>query len=127
MIVLPLYSSRRHLWWYNPQADTIWGYRHNNKRMIAEWRQQKYKTPEEYYIDSRLTDAVYEDSTFAAQIKDIVRESIKNAKGRIETLVIKEKDISGLRRPTFSIGKDKGRGLTFALNDTWGFRVTLLG
>ena len=95
--------------------------------MIAEWRQRKYNTPKEYYIDPRLTDAVYKDTTFVAKIKDIVRESIKNAKGRIETLVIKEKDISGLRRPTFSIGKDKGRGLTFALNDTWGFRVTLLG
>ena len=69
----------------------FFGHYHNNKRMIAEWRQQKYKTPEEYYIDSRLTDAVYEDSTFAAKIKDIVRESIKNAKGRIETLVIKKK------------------------------------
>ena len=99
----------------------------NNKRMIAEWRQRKYNTPKEYYIDPRLTDAVYKDTTFVAQIKDIVRESIKNAKGRIETLVIKEKNISGLRRPTFSIGKDKGSGLTFALNDTWGFRVTLLG
>ncbi len=99
----------------------------NNKRMIAEWRQRKYNTPKEYYIDPRLTDAVYKDTTFVAKIKDIVRESIKNAKGRIETLVIKEKNISGLRRPTFSIGKDKGSGLTFALNDTWGFRVTLLG
>ena len=89
--------------------------------MIAEWRQQKYNIPEEYYIDSRLTDAGYEDSTFAAKIKNIVRESIKNAKGRIETLVIKEKDISGLRRPTFPVSKDKGGGLTFALNDTWGF------
>ena len=99
----------------------------NNKRMIAEWRQRKYNTPKEYYIDPRLTDAVYKDTTFVAKIKDIVRESVKNAKGRIETLVIKEKNISGLRRPTFSIGKDKGSGLTFALNDTWGFRVTLLG
>lgn len=98
----------------------------NNKRMIAEWRQQRYKTPEEYYIDSRLTDAVYEGSTFAAKIKDIVCGSIERTKGRIETLVIKE-DISSLRRPTFPLSKDKGRGLTFALNDIWGFRVTLLG
>ena len=99
----------------------------NNKRMIAEWRQQKYKTPEEYYIDSRLTDAVFKNQDFTTIIKYIIRESIKNAKGRIETLVIKEEDISGLRRPTFPLSKDKGKGLTFALNDIWGFRVTLLG
>ena len=99
----------------------------NNKRMIAEWRQQKYKTPEKYYIDSRLTDAVYEDSTFAAEIKDAFRKSLQRVKGRIEYMNMTVEDTKELSRPTFPVSKDKGRGLTFALNDIWGFRVTLLG
>ena len=99
----------------------------NNKRMIAEWRQRKYNTPKEYYIDPRLTDAVYKDTTFVASIKDVVRKSLQRVKGRLEYMNMKVEDTRKLRRPTFSIGKDKGRGLTFALNDTWGFRVTLLG
>ena len=99
----------------------------NNKRMIAEWRQQKYNTPKEYYIDPRLTDAVYKDTTFVASIKEVVRQSLQRVKGRLEYMNMKVEDTRKLRRPTFSIGKDKGRGLTFALNDTWGFCVTLLG
>ncbi len=99
----------------------------NNKRMIAEWRQQKYKTPKEYYIDSRLTDAVYEDTIFAAKIKDAFRKSLQRAKGRIEDMNMTVEDTKELNHPTFPLSKDKGRGLTFALNDTWGFRVTLLG
>ena len=99
----------------------------NNKRMIAEWRQHKYKTPEEYYIDSRLTDAVYEDSTFVVEIKDAFRRSLQRAKGRIEYMNMTVEDTKELSHPTFPVSKDKGRGLTFALNDTWGFRVALLG
>ena len=49
---------------------------------------------------------------------------LKKGKGNIESLVIKEEDVSGLRRPTFPVNKDKGGGLTFALYDAWKFRVT---
>ena len=39
----------------------------------------------------------------------------------IKCLVIKEEHVSGLRRPAFPVNKDKGGGLTFALNDAWKF------
>ena len=53
--------------------------------------------------------------------------ALKKGKGNIESQVIKEEGVSGFRRPTFPVNKDKGGGLTFALNDAWKFQVTSLG
>ena len=104
----------------------------NNKRMIAEWRKQTYKTAEEHYTDSRLMDAVFKDGStqenLVEAIRKILKISLKKSNGSLSSLQLTANDLSNinLQRPTFSISKDKGSGLTFALNDTWGLKVTLL-
>ena len=102
----------------------------NNKRMIAEWRKQTYKTAEEHYTDSRLTEAVFEDGDvqekFIKVVKDALYEHLAETSGNAKAIYVNREELKDLQHPKFLISKDKGKGLTFALNDTWGFKVTLL-
>ena len=105
----------------------------NNINLIDTWRQQKLSNPQQYYSDDRLTDAVFDASVtqdFVDQIKEIISNSIRSASGDLGKVSMKSTPNSKrnkveLKRPTFSSKIDLINGLTFALNDTWGFRITL--
>ncbi|WP_212126111.1 DUF3289 family protein, partial [Bacteroides pyogenes] len=100
----------------------------NNKRMIAKWQEKIDETPEDYYTDSRLTNAVFKDGRTVDFIEFITKqfsEDLKNSNRTLKDLKLNIKERE-LQRPSFPFRSDKGRGLTFALNDTWGFKVTLL-
>lgn len=96
--------------------------------MIAKWQEKIDETPEDYYTDSRLTNAVFKDGRTVDFIEFITKqfsEDLKNSNRTLKDLKLNIKERE-LQRPSFPFRSDKGRGLTFALNDTWGFKVTLL-
>ena len=102
----------------------------NNKRIIAEWQRQVYQTSEDHYTDSRLTDAVFKEETthsLISEVKRLLHEALRVVNGDISRLSISNYiGQFNIKRPMFSSFSDKRHGLTFALNDTWGFKVTLL-
>ena len=102
----------------------------NNINLIDTWRQQKLTNPQQYYSDDRLTNAVFDASVtqkFVNQIKKIISRSISSASGDLDKASMKNVVYSNekIKRPAFSSKIDLVNGLTFALNDTWGFRITL--
>ena len=102
----------------------------NNINLIDTWRQQTLTNPQQYYTDDRLTDAVFDASVtqkFVNQIRKIVSRSISSASGNLDKASMKDVVYSNekIKRPAFSSKIDIVNGLTFALNDTWGFRITL--
>lgn len=102
----------------------------NNKRMIAEWQKKVYQTSEDHYTDSRLTDAVFKEETtqsLISEVKRLLHEALRVVNGDISRLSISNYiGQFNIKRPKFPFSSDKLHGLTFALNDTWGFKVTLL-
>ena len=102
----------------------------NNKRIIAEWHRQVYQTSEDHYTDSRLTDAVFKEETtqsLISEVKRLLHKALRVVNGDISRLSISNYiGQFNIKRPVFSSFSDKRHGLTFALNDTWGFKVTLL-
>ena len=102
----------------------------NNKRIIAEWHRQVYQTSEDHYTDSRLTDAVFKEETtqsLISEVKRLLHKALRVVNGDISRLSISNYiGQFNIKRPVFSSFSDKLHGLTFALNDTWGFKVTLL-
>ena len=102
----------------------------NNKRIIAEWHRQVYQTSEDHYTDSRLTDAVFKEETtqsLISEVKRLLHKALRVVNGDISRLSISNYiGQFNIKRPMFSSFSDKLHGLTFALNDTWGFKVTLL-
>ena len=96
--------------------------------MIAEWQKKVYQTSADHYTDSRLTDAVFKDEStqrFMKLIKEKFYRGIAKSNGELASLKLDIKE-DELPRPFFPFKSDLGSGLTFALNDTWGFKVTLL-
>lgn len=100
----------------------------NNKRLIEVWRQQIYQTPKDSYTDIRLSRAVFENDNvkeFVDYLKGEIRRGIQQSQNNIDSLELKKINADNLRRPSFTFSSDRGAGLTFALNDTWGFKVVL--
>lgn len=102
----------------------------NNKRMIAEWQKKVYQTSADHYTDSRLTDAVFKEETtlsLISVVKRLLHEALRVVNGDISRLSLNNYIRQfKIKRPKFPFSSDILHGLTFALNDTWGFKVTLL-
>jgi hypothetical protein len=102
----------------------------NNKRIIAEWQRQVYQTSADHYTDSRLTDAVFKEETtqsLISVVKRLLDEALRDVNGDISRLSLNNYIRQfKIKRPQFPFSSDMLHGLTFALNDTWGFKVTLL-
>ena len=92
----------------------------NNLKMVDNMRYGG-----ERYQNSILTDAVFDNKATKDFIKNIVedfKDKIGNNKGNLNKIKLEAKDLT---RPSFSTLNDRMNGLTIALNDTWGFRVTI--
>ncbi|MDT9499310.1 DUF3289 family protein [Capnocytophaga canimorsus] len=77
------------------------------------------------YQNPILTEAVFNHETTKNFVKNIVENfkvKIKNSEGNLNKTKLEPKK---LIRPSFSSLNDRIEGLTIALNDTWGFRVTI--
>ena len=93
----------------------------NNLQMVNSMR---YGTKQ--YQDPILTKAVFNHENtkkFVENITNTFIEIISNNEGNLNNVIFKKPD--KLRRPSFSTLNDRMEGLTIALNDTWGFRVTI--
>ena len=101
----------------------------NNKRLIEEWRKQTYASSDKYYTDERLSKAVFESEAVTQLLKNIktaVIRQLGKGENQLDRVDLRSEEPMLFRRPAFNLGADRGAGLTFALNDTWGFKVTLL-
>ena len=79
------------------------------------------------YSNEVLTNEVFNrkiTQEFLTTIRTGFYDGIKEKKGNLN-LVRFNKLLNTIERPKFSFGDDKLRGLTIAINDIWGFRVTL--
>ena len=84
---------------------------------------------DKYYTDERLSKAVFDSKAVTQLLKNIrttVIRQLREGENQLDRVDLRSEDVALFRRPAFSIGVDRGAGLTFALNDTWGFKVTLL-
>ncbi|RIY35151.1 hypothetical protein CKY20_11240 [Capnocytophaga canis] len=79
------------------------------------------------YQNPILTEAVFNHETTKDFVKNIVEDfedkiKQKEIKGNLNKIKL---ETDKLIRPSFSTLNDRIEGLTIALNDTWGFRVTI--
>ncbi len=79
------------------------------------------------YENNILTENVFlrkSTNEFVNNIKQGVIQEIKNKSGNLNIANFGN-SIKDVKRPIFSIKEDKLRGLTIAIHDIWGFRVSM--
>ena len=104
----------------------------HNLELVLHFKNQTYAHGAEHE-DYRLTEAAFEHASTVKFVKDITyafkaeiaRKSGDINNANMENWLESANNTFTLNRPTF-IGKmDYIKGLKIAINDTWGFRVTL--
>ena len=102
----------------------------HNLEMVGHVQKQTYQNPQMQHKDRRLTEAVFGHKStkdFVKIIQDAFKYAMTKSKGNFNKVDILKafEDTSFPKRPSFSGKMDRLKGLTIALNDTWGFRVTI--
>jgi hypothetical protein len=108
-----------------------WTSQGNLEKQNLQLVNRMYQHDSSPYSNQILTNAVFEHESTKKWIDDVVKAFKKalsgnegNLSGKSFSKIYQEMG-NPIKRPSFSSKSDRINGLTIALNDTWGYRVTI--